>query len=222
MLIRINLLAEEQEAAEARRRDPARRTARVGGFVVFLVLLWILSLQCDVWFDRATLRRLDKETVSIQAACAAVNKRALSLGTAQRKLSALDRWSTNRFLWAPALNGLQKAVVDNVQLTHLRSEQRYVQTSPRDFPGSKIRKRPPTIVEKTSLYLVAKDYSSDQQDYLKLKERLSDSDFFIKSLKRHDGFMLDGFLILPTETHTDPNKTFIAFALSANFPDTRQ
>ena len=44
MPIRINLLAEEQYLVEMRRRDPVKRAAWLGGFVVFLALLWWGSL----------------------------------------------------------------------------------------------------------------------------------------------------------------------------------
>ncbi len=47
MAIRINLLAEAQEAEELRRRDPVKRALWGAGFLVFLVWLWTGSLMLN-------------------------------------------------------------------------------------------------------------------------------------------------------------------------------
>ena len=47
MPIRINLLAEQQSLVLQRRNDPAKKALWIGGFLVALMLVWVLSL----WFD---------------------------------------------------------------------------------------------------------------------------------------------------------------------------
>jgi CubicO group peptidase (beta-lactamase class C family) len=55
MSIRINLLAEQQEAEEARRRDPVKRGLWVGVSVIALTVLFSISLQFRLNSARATL-----------------------------------------------------------------------------------------------------------------------------------------------------------------------
>ena len=50
-----------------------------------------------------------------------------------RKLSALEALSTNRFLWAPVLNALQKTMVDHVQVTKLKGDQAFLREDGHDL-----------------------------------------------------------------------------------------
>jgi hypothetical protein len=223
MPIRINLLAEGQAAEESRRKDPVKRGVWIAGFLVSLVLLWLLKLQCDIWFDRADLSRINTRWTEIKTNYGAVTNNVFKTAEINRKLAALDKLSTNRFLWAPVLNALQKSVVNNVQVTRFRGEQVYTKEEAHDV-GSGATKTtiPGGTVEKTSLYIDAKDTDANQQNYAKYKESLCDSDFFVKSLGRKDGFTLDGTLSTPTADPSEPGRAFITFSLASHFPDVRR
>ena len=223
MPIRINLLAEEQAAEELRRKDPVKRGIWIAGFLVSLVLLWLLKLQFDIWFDQKDLARINNQWTEIKANYSAVTNNVLKTAEIDQKLASLDQLSTNRFLWAPVLNALQKCVVNNVQVTRLRGEQIYVKEAPHDIGSGASKKTiPGAIVEKTSLYIDAKDSDANQQNYTKFKESLGNSEFFAQSLGRRDGFVFDGTLSPPTADPSDPGRAFITFALASHFPEVRR
>jgi hypothetical protein len=223
MPIRINLLAEEQAAEELRRKDPVKRGIWIAGFLVALVLLWLLKLQCDIWFDQKDLARINGRWSEIKANYAAVTNNVTKTAEIDRELVALDRLSTNRFLWAPVLNALQKCVVNNVQVTHFRGEQIYTKEEPHDIGSGATKKTiPGGMVEKTSLFISARDTDANQQNYTRFKESLCNSEFFSKNLERRDGFVLDGTLSAPAADPADPGRAFITFALASHFPEVRR
>jgi hypothetical protein len=223
MPIRINLLAEAQAAEELRRKDPVKRGIWIAGFLVSLVLLWLLKLQCDIWFDQKDLNRINARWAEKKADYAAVTNNVIKTAEINRKLAALDTLTTNRFLWAPVLNALQKCVVNNVQVTRFRGEQAYVNEAPHDIGTGPTKKTVPgAMVEKISVYLDAKDTDANQQNYAKFKESLCESDYFVKSLGRRDGFVFDGTLSPPTADPGDPGRAFITFAVASHFPEVRR
>ena len=223
MPIRINLLAEAQAAEELRRKDPVKRAVWIASFFVCLVLLWLLKLQCDIWFDQKDLAQINGRWSEIKANYAAVTNNVIKTAEINKKLAALDNLSTNRFLWAPVLNALQKCVVNNVQVTRFSGEQTYTAEGPHDV-GSGAGKTtvPGGMVEKTSLFIDARDSDANQQNYTRFKESLCNSDFFVKNLLRRDGFVFDGTLSAPTADASDPGRAFITFRLASHFPEVRR
>jgi hypothetical protein len=147
----------------------------------------------------------------------------IQIGDMERKLAALDRLTTNRFLWAPVMNALQQTMVDDVQVTALRGEQSYLKEEGHDVgSGSTQRHIPGAIVEKVSLFIDGKDDNPKDQDYNKFKESLCNFDFFVKALGRKDGFILDGTLSTPAVDPADPSKQFVTFSLASHFPEVRR
>lgn len=222
MPIRINLLAEAQAAEEQRRNDPVKRAIWVGAFCVCLVLLWMFDLQFDIFFAQKNYDSKGSQWKSISAKYAAVTNNSLKIGEIDRKLAALDRLHTNRFLWAPVLNALQKTVVDNVQLSGIRTEDFMIREEGHDIVSGINRIHvPPTMVEKISLYLDGRDNDSDAQDYNKYKETLAGNEFFVSHLGRKDGFLLDS-LGTPSPDPANPPRQFVTFVLASHFPEARR
>jgi hypothetical protein len=141
----------------------------------------------------------------------------------ERKLAALDRLATNRFFWAPVLNALQKAMIDGIQVIHLNGVQRYSKEEPRT-PGSgaSAKRIPGAMVEGISLYIEAKDFHPNVENYNKFKETLCNYDYFVKSLGRKDGFILDGTLSSVTVEASDPSRQFVTFKLASHWPEIRR
>jgi O6-methylguanine-DNA--protein-cysteine methyltransferase len=223
MPIRINLLAEAQASEELRRKDPVKRSAWIAGFFVSLVLLWILKLQCDIWFDQKDLTRINGRWMEIKSNYAAVTNNVLKTVEIDQKLAALNQLETNRFLWAPVLNALQKSVVNDVQMLHLKGQQTFVKEAARQIgTGATAKTIPGAMTENISLFIDAKDCNAGQQNYTKYKETLCASDFFVKSLGRRDGFVIDGTLSPPTADPSDPSRSFVTFALVSHFPEVRR
>jgi hypothetical protein len=223
MPIRLNLLAEAQEAKFTALRDPVRKTMPVAAFLLALVLLQMLEIQCNIWFERKDLERIDHRLRSIKANFAAINNNAVKDIDVERRLKALDQWSTNRFLWAPVLFALRQSATDDVRVTRLKGEQVSTKVQERKIGrGAKQKIIPGAMVERVSLYIDAKDASPGHENCLKFKHALGQSDCFVERLGRRDGFVLDELLRPAPESPTATNHMVVTFALAAHFPEVRR
>src|SRR6185503_7631175 len=100
-LVTINLLAEEQEAVEARLRDPVRRATWMAGGVVTLMLLWALSLGFKLWSTSAELKRYETQKLVQEKTSIETISRAQQAREIGQTLKSLQQQGGNRFLWAP-------------------------------------------------------------------------------------------------------------------------
>jgi hypothetical protein len=222
MPIRINLLAEAQTAADQRRKDPVKRGIWIASFLVLVVILFIAKLQLDILFENGELTKATADWNAMTAKYNVVTGEQSQIGDVNHKLDKLAMLSTNRFLWAPALDTLQHTMVDQVQVTRIAAQQSVVKEDPKDIPGPPKIHIPGGMVQRVGLSIEARDYHSADQNYNKYKESLCTCDFFAKHLQRRDGFVLDGVLSALTVDPLNPNRQFVVFTLASHFPETRQ
>lgn len=220
MPIKINLMAEAQVAEDMRRRDPVKRAVWICGFVIILVILWIAKVQMDIVFENARLKDVDGQWNGKKDKYAAVTNNQAKTADINVKLTALENLSTNRFLWGNVLNALQQTVVDQVQVTRVIGSESISQKDG-EIVGSGATKKiiPPAAVEKITLTIDAKDMNPSAQNHANYKNKLSNFDFFLKHLGRHDGFVMDGMLSPLTSDPMDSNAVFQSFTLDAHFPE---
>src|SRR2546427_3109766 len=130
MPIRINLLAEQQAADELRRRDPVKRAAWFGGFIVGVMAVWSGYLQVKLMAATSEASRYESEWKKLESDYKKVTANRETAAEVERKWAALQTLATNRFLWANPLNALQfvMVTVDDVQITALKSSQTYAIT----------------------------------------------------------------------------------------------
>src|SRR5882724_821022 len=130
MPIRINLLAEQQEADELRRRDPVKRATWVGGFLVGVLAVWSGYLQVRLMAATSEVNRYASEWKKLESDYKKVSANMEAAAEAESKWAALQALATNRFLWANPLNALQfvMVTVDEVQITALKTAQSYATT----------------------------------------------------------------------------------------------
>jgi hypothetical protein len=133
MPIRINLLAEQKEAEELRRRDPVKRAFWGAGVLVALVLLWSLNLQFKVVQAKGELQGEEARWSHLEPQFLSVSNNWNELRSIENRLESLTRYVTNRFLWTEALNALQFAAVDNVRIVRLEGSQSLIETKPARF-----------------------------------------------------------------------------------------
>lgn len=126
MPIRINLLAEQQAAEEARRKDPVKRALIVGGALVALTLLWTLSTHMQVKARRAELANLDTAYKQLDEKARGVRTVQAEVGDLERRINSLDRYSTNRILWASMLDALQRPAFDRIRLKSISANEKYL------------------------------------------------------------------------------------------------
>lgn len=223
MPIRINLLAEAQAAEEERRKDPVKRGSYVAAFLVSLVALWAMMLQFKVIAVKLELNGLDTKWKAIeQNYKVAVEAQRSSIETEQ-KLAALQRMTTNRFLWGNALNAFQQTLgtMDDVQVVRLKTEQLYSLTEGtpnRTNDTAVIPGKSPTATEKISLTLDAMDTSPQPGRRVnQFKESIATVQFFKDGLTKTNGVML----MSRSAPQNSPNgrQTFVMFQLKCSFPD---
>ncbi len=221
--IKIDLLAEAREAEERRRNHPVKRAAWIAGFCVSVMLLWLLELQLAVNLSQMKARNLEKQYDAVRQKGGAATDNMVTGGEINKKLAALDRLETNRFLWAPLLNALQKTMIDDIQVTRLTGKQTFASGAPSTVgPASRKVVVPGDIVEHISLSIEANDRSSDELSYLKYKEMLGQCSYFVNDLGSRDGFILDGVLKPPAAAKLDPTNEFTKFVISSRLPDVRR
>jgi hypothetical protein len=133
MPIRINLLAEQQAAEQARRNDPVKRAIWIGSALIFLTLVWTLVLHMEVKAKRSELQNLDLAFKDADEGARVVRNRMAELGDIERRIASLDRYSTNRLLWANALDAFQKVTMDQIRFRNLSAVQRYYTNAATNF-----------------------------------------------------------------------------------------
>jgi hypothetical protein len=221
--IKIDLLAEAREAEERRRNHPVKRAAWIAGFCVSVVLLWLLDLQLAINLSQMKARNLEKQYGAARSSGAAATDFMINSAEINKKLAALDRLQTNRFLWAPVLNALQKTMIDDIQVTRLTGKQTYATEAPRTIESASRKVAVPgDVVEHISLSIEANDRSSDELSYLKYKEILGQCEYFVNGLGNRDGFILDGVLKPPALAKLAPSNVFTKFVISSRFPAVRR
>jgi hypothetical protein len=220
MAIRVNLLAEAQAAEEMRRKNPVKLAVWIASFFITVVLLWIVELQLEIGVSKKTYNALEQSWRDNNARYAAVTNNMAKMGLMEHKLASLDRLATNRFYWAPVLNALQQTMIDGIQVMRVTGVQKYEKEDARIVgTGASAKRVAGAIIEEDSLFIDAKDFNPNAQNYNKFKETLCNCDFFVKNLGRKDGFVLDGTLSAVTVEASDPNRQFVDFKLASHWPE---
>ncbi len=108
-LPRINLLADQLAAVQARRRDPVRRGFQIASGVVVLLLIWVGVLGFQVSAKHGELNRRTVEFQSFEKGAKEAELLSKKAAEVESLIARLVQHSTNRFIWAAPLNALQQA-----------------------------------------------------------------------------------------------------------------
>jgi hypothetical protein len=221
MPIHLNLLAEDLEQEELRRKNPVKRALWVSGFVVFLVLLWGLTLFFKIVVVNSEVAALESKWKEMEQRVKQVDDDRKRKRDTERNLSALLQYTTNRFLWANALNALQQTWVENAQLVHLKVEQSYLQNEPVKAPAgsaSAAAAKALTASEKIVVHLDGRDAGAKPGEQVpRYKETLLAYPFFQGNLQKTNSILLTSL----SAPQTDPAKktSFVQFGLQLNFQE---
>ncbi len=220
MPIRINLLAEAQEAENLRRRDPVKRVIVGGVLLAALTLAWGGLIWLQVWQAQGGLTdvqiQIDSRTNDYQRVLVNLNKLSIANG----KLNALKKLSDSRLLQGTLLNALQQCQADNVQLTRFKVDQGYLRTeetpSQTNSSGRVILGRPGLATERVMLMLDARDFSANPGDQVnKFKAAVASQPYF-KGVLETNGVRLIN--LSAPQTGFD-GKPFVLFTLECHYPD---
>jgi hypothetical protein len=219
MPIRLNLLAEEQHLAEMRRRDPVKRAAWLGGFLVALMLGWWGWLMFAKSQANAAMARHEANFKAIEAKAKAVSDQIKRAGEIEKNIHQLNRLGTNRVLWASCLNALQECAMDQVVITRVRADQSYTLTPAVVNKAEPRKSKPATATERIVLVIAARDYGRPaDENSIKFKEKLQGHPWFKQYLAKENPISFKGFSN-PTPDKEDPGKVFISFTMECAFAE---
>jgi hypothetical protein len=221
MPIKINLLAEARAAEELRRRDPVKRCAYGGAFLVVLFLVWFSTKLAAGYVDTGALTQVQTEIDQHTNEYSHVMVNQNKITDAKRKLAALQDLSTNRFLQGDLLNALQQtAIIPGVQLTHLKVDQAflYAEGTPGQASGDhKVIAHPATVVEKDVVTIDARDSGDNPSvDVSKFKEAILKQPYFQTMLDKTNGIQLTGLSAPQMGSNAKP---YVMFTLECNYTD---
>lgn len=123
MPIRLNLLAEEQDLKRERLRDPQFIGYVVGGSICLLVTLYSMSVFWSGQQTAGKVSKLQTQWTQNEAKFKELEARRNDSVDKEAQIGSLQRYTTNRFLWAPVLDDLQFSLIPNIYLSSLNGEQ---------------------------------------------------------------------------------------------------
>lgn len=160
----------------------------VAGVVIILFLLWGGLEFFKTMGAKAAVRRLESDWKEIESKYKKVTDMESAALKSEKKVDALNQFSTNRVLWSGLLDALQRSAVPNVQLSRVVAGQTYtpadVMVASRAVAGAKpVNAKVPVVREKVVLRLTAKDYGTiNDNNYQKLKTALLKTPFFANAI----------------------------------------
>ena len=216
MPIRINLLAEAQAAEELRRKDPVKRAVLAGILIICAVMVWSSTVQVSIIVSKSELSGLQSTWQRLEKNYnVAVDTKRKALD-AEEKLSALQRLTTNRFLWGTTFNALQRTLlgIGDVQVTRIRTEQNYTVEEAKTRPGAA---KVVLAVEKIAMTIEAVDSSSQPGARInRFKAGIANEPFFQGNLQKTNGVTLLSFS--PPQLD-GAGRPFVKFSLQCLFPE---
>ena len=232
MPIRINLLAEVQAAEEERRRDPVKGAILGGIVIVMLVLVYSSLLQVKVMSSKTKLGGFQSKWKAIEQDYQQVVENRRKSFDVEDKLVALQRLTTNRFLWGETLSAFQQTMknLEGVQVLRFRAEQSYTQIDDaKSGTSSKSgRTKPATgksrstssvsAVERLAITIEAKDASAQPGEQVnKFKAAIASAPHFSTSLLKTNGVLLASRSapIVPL----DSSAPYVTFTLQCSYPE---
>lgn len=221
MPIKINLLAEARAAEDLRLRDPAKRCAYGGAFVVVLFFVWYSAKLAAGMVDMESLTQVQTAIQQHTNEYDHVMVNLNQIAGAKSKLKALQLLSNSRFLQGDLLNALQKmAIVPGVQVTHLKVDQAFLSTgsTPGQSTGDhKIAGQRATVVEKDVVSIDAQDSSDNPgQQVNKFKDAILNEPYFQTMLNKTNGIQL---VSLSAPQIDSDGKPCVLFTLECNYID---
>jgi tRNA threonylcarbamoyladenosine modification (KEOPS) complex Pcc1 subunit len=116
----LNLLASQLAEAQKRQRSPARIGLAVAALLTALMLVWSAVLGWQLMAENSAIRSYQSELVEHRAMETRVFQKLH--GENERTAKLLSEQATARFLVAPALDALQRSVVEDIVVTKLTAQ----------------------------------------------------------------------------------------------------
>ena len=220
-LVQINLLAERFEAQAAARRDPVRLVTFAAAAALLGMLAWAGYIRLDLNRTVSDLQQLESQLQDLKTEASDAIKITSASQKLTATLAALDQHSTNRFLVAPALDGLQETMVRDVQVVNLTVQQN-LQTVPGVKPARKAGgKRTPGrkgySAERSSILIQAKDFG-DIKAADEFMDLIANQEYFKANLRTVEPVTLKSRTPKQADP-LDPEKVYTLFTIECAYPE---
>ncbi len=219
-LPRINLLADQLAAAQARRRDPVRRGFHLAAAVAVLMLAWGGVLWFKLNAKHTELTRGTEEYRSFEKAANEASSLSKKASEVELLITNLVHHSTNRFIWARPLSALQQSMVDDIQVVRITIEQTVVNTEtvpPTTADDKPVPGKPGYSTEKIILTIQAKNFG-DSSNVDKFIENVAAYPYFRSNLRKVNPIILKNRLP-PQVDPVDPAISFTMFTIECNYAE---
>lgn len=216
----LNLIAEEIEERQRRRRDPVRHVAFAACLLIAALLIWAGQLRVRLWSVEGALKGDQAEREQWERMRREISLAKGRLAEASRTFEALQAHYTNRFVFGSALNALQTAAMDDIQLTRLILQQSVASVEAKKAISEKnlsIPRKPGFTTEKVSLTLQAKNFAGPEERE-KFIEKISSASYFKQHLRKEEPVVLRNHMARQVDP-LDPGKTFNLFTIECMYPD---
>ena len=216
----LNLIAEDLEARERRRRDPVRHVALAACLIIALLIGWAVKVRAGIWTVERELQRDAAERVQWEKMRREISLAKGRLAEANQTLAALQTHYTNRFVFGSALDALQNAAMGEIQFTRLILQQSVVNTEAKKAIADKnntIPRKPGYSTEKISLTIQAKNFAGPEERE-KFIEKVASIPYFKQHLRKQEPVALRNHMARQVDP-LDPSKTFNLFTIECMFPD---
>lgn len=226
-LISLNILAEEIEQEEARRKDPVRRAKLVSAGVFSMVALWLIIVVAQILLVQGRLAIMTRSLSNLQVESIEAGRLSKLAGDVERQYASLSRISEDRFLWANTLNALQMVTIPQIEFISLEQTEdvfiSQIQPTAEEVQESRRTGLPPfvrtTFTENRTLRIQAKNMGEAQhidtlitniQNNAYFKGVLKDDqDEMVRLIERNS----------PQADVTDISKSFILFTFECYFKE---
>jgi len=217
----LNLIAEELEERARRRRDPVRYMAVAASFIIAALLFWTVQLRVRIWGVERQLSNNSAERVEWERLRREISLAKGRLAEANQTFGALETHYTNRFVFASALNALQFAATDQIQLTKLTLQHAIVNVESKKAivvdKTKTIPRKPGYSTEKVSILIQAKNFGGPEERE-KFIEKIASLPYFQQALRKDEPIILRNHLARQVDP-LDPGKTFNLFTIECVYPD---
>lgn len=220
MPIRLDLLAEDHEAEELRRKDPVKRAIHVAVLIVILAVFFCAMKQMSLMGVRGELKSKRAHWNSLEGPYQDTIEQLKAAADVEHKLNALYSYSTNRFLWGPVLNSLQHYGVDGVYLTEIRSEQTFTFVpEKKEGSGKNQRTIPAVTKENNTIWVQARDIGNPPGEKVnEFRESIAALPYFAEALESANGVKLTS-LKPPQVDPMNPASQYVEFTIQCNYPE---
>jgi len=212
-------MAEAISEEELRRRDPVKRAALFGAFLVVLSLVWFSSTWLTYLMAKQNLNHIESEIQTHTNEYALVQNNLKKISDIQKQIDSLDQLAAARFLQGNLMNSIQQTYVPNIQLTRLHIDQSYITTpATAPKPGTTAVARPASVAEHITLFIDARDFSSNPGDQINhYRDALLKQEFLKNYIDPTNGIRLAS----PTSAvqSSSDSKPYVMFTFECRFRD---